>query len=68
VEIAGDFTDWRPMPLVRAADGNWEVVLPMTAGIHQINLRIDGGPWTVPGGTTRLTGDYGDEVGTFVIP
>jgi hypothetical protein len=43
-------------------------VVPITAGVHQINMRIDGGPWTVPGGTTRLAGDFGDEVGTFVVP
>jgi hypothetical protein len=37
-------------------------------GVHQINLRIDGGAWIVPTGTTRITGDYGDAVGTFVVP
>jgi hypothetical protein len=67
VEIAGDFTEWQPVAMTRAGD-RWEAVLPIPPGIHQINLRIDGGPWTVPGGTTRLLGDYGDEVGTFVVP
>ena len=68
VEIAGDFTEWRPITLARAAEGSWAIVLPITAGVHQINLRLDGGPWTAPGGTTHLAGDYGDEVGTFVVP
>lgn len=68
VEVAGDFTEWRPISLGQMSEGRWEVVLPITAGVHQINMRIDGGPWTVPGGTTRLAGDYGDEVGTFVVP
>lgn len=68
VEIAGDFTDWRPIALAQNSEGSWEVVLQITAGIHQINMRRDGGPWTAPGGTTRLAGDYGDEVGTFVVP
>ncbi|PYP16860.1 MAG: hypothetical protein DMD54_08970 [Gemmatimonadetes bacterium] len=68
VEIAGDFTDWQPVSMARTAGGSWEVVLPMAKGVHQINLRIDGGPWTVPGGTTRHVGDYGDEVGTFIVP
>jgi hypothetical protein len=68
LEIAGDFTDWQPVSMSRTAAGSWEVVLPMAKGVHQINLRIDGGPWTAPGGTTRLVGDYGDEVGTFVVP
>jgi hypothetical protein len=68
VEIAGDFTEWRPISLGQTSEGRWEVVLPIVAGVHQINMRVDGGPWTVPGGTTRLAGDYGDEVGTFVVP
>lgn len=68
VEIAGDFTDWRPVSLARTPAGSWEVVLPIPAGVHQINVRIDGGPWTVPGGATRLAGDYGDDVGTFIVP
>lgn len=68
VEIAGDFTDWRPVSLARTPAGSWEVVLPISAGVHQINVRIDGGPWTAPGGTTRLAGDYGDDVGTFIVP
>ena len=68
VEVAGDFTEWRPISLGQTSEGRWEVVVPITAGVHQINMRIDGGPWTVPGGTTRLAGDFGDEVGTFVVP
>jgi hypothetical protein len=68
VEIAGDFSDWQPVPMTRTPEGKWETVLPITPGVHQINLRIDGGPWQVPGGTTRLVGDYGDDVGTFVVP
>lgn len=68
VEIAGDFSDWQPVMMTRTPEGRWEIVLPITSGVHQINLRIDGGPWQVPGGTTRLVGDYGDDVGTFVVP
>lgn len=68
VEIAGDFTDWQPMSLAPARQGGWEIVLRIPPGVHQINVRIDGGPWRVPGGTTRLVGDYDDEVGSFVVP
>jgi len=68
VEIAGDFTDWQPVALRQSTDGSWTVVLPIAAGVHQMNLRIDGGPWIAPDGTTRLAGDFGDEVGTFVVP
>jgi hypothetical protein len=43
-------------------------VVPIAPGIHQVNVRIDGGSWTAPAGATRMTGDYGDDVGTFVVP
>jgi hypothetical protein len=68
VEIAGDFTEWLPISLTRTPAGSWELILPLTPGVHHINVRIDGGPWTAPGGTTRVTGDYDDTVGTFIVP
>ncbi len=68
VEVAGDFTEWRPMSLTRMTNETWGIVVPIAPGVHQINLRIDGGAWTVPAGTTRIAGDYGDEVGSFVVP
>ena len=68
VEIAGDFTEWRPIALQRAPNGDWEIVQVVTSGVHRVNVRIDGGPWTVPAGTTRLAGDFGDYVGVFVVP
>ena len=68
VEVAGDFTDWRPLALSPAGGGLWEVVLPLTSGVHRIDVRIDGAAWIVPAGTTRAPDDYGGEVGIFVVP
>jgi len=68
VEVAGDFTDWRPLALSPAGGGLWEVVLPLTSGVHRIDIRIDGAAWIVPAGTTRAPDDYGGEVGIFVVP
>jgi len=68
VEVVGDFTDWQPLALRPAGGGLWEVVLPLTSGVHRIDIRIDGAAWIVPAGTTRAPDDYGGEVGIFVVP
>jgi hypothetical protein len=68
VEVAGDFSEWQPVSLARMSNESWGIVVAIARGVHQINLRIDGGAWIVPTGTTRITGDYGDDVGTFVVP
>jgi hypothetical protein len=70
VEISGDFTDWRPVPLSRnpANADAWVATFRISPGMHRINVRRDGGPWMVPGGTTRSADDFDGEVGVFVLP
>src|SRR5207237_8136666 len=68
VEIAVDFTEWRPVSLNQLSNETWGIVVPIAPGVHRINLRIDGGTWIAPVGTTRITSDYGDAVGSFVVP
>ena len=68
VEVTGDFTDWQSLALRPAGGGLWEVVLPITSGVHRIDVRIDGAAWIVPAGTTRAPDDYGGDVGIFVVP
>jgi len=70
VEISGDFTDWRPVPLSRnpASADTWVASFRIPKGLHRINVRRDGGPWMAPGGTTRSADDYDGEVGVFVLP
>ncbi len=70
VEISGDFTDWRPVPLSRnpGSDDAWWATFRIPRGMHRINVRRDGGPWMAPGGTTRSTDDYDGEVGVFILP
>jgi hypothetical protein len=70
VEISGDFTDWRPVPLSRSP-GNadaWVATFRIAPGIHRINVRRDRGPWLAPAGTTRSADDYDGEVGVFLLP
>jgi predicted carbohydrate-binding protein with CBM48 len=68
VELAGDFTDWRPVALHRTVEGAWDSVLPIPSGVHRVNVRIDGGVWTVPAGTTRVADEFGGEVGIVAVP
>jgi hypothetical protein len=67
VEINADFTQWRPLTMSRSADGSWIVTLPIAAGTHQMNIRIDGGAWTVPAGMLTTTDEFGGVVGILSI-
>lgn len=67
VEITGDFTNWRPLALTRAADGRWTATLALPPGTHRINARVDGGSWVVPPGLTTMSDDFAGEVGLLVI-
>ena len=68
VELAGDFTDWQPVALQRTGTGAWESVQHIPGGVHRVNVRIDGGRWTAPAGTTRTTDEFGGEVGIVAVP
>ncbi|MEX2153171.1 MAG: glycogen-binding domain-containing protein [Gemmatimonadaceae bacterium] len=67
VEIMGDFSDWAVLPLIRRGRDQWELLVPMTAGIHHINLRIDGGRWVAPPGIPTMKDGFSGEVGVLVI-
>ncbi len=68
VEVAGDFTDWRPVALRRAGEDVWEGVLRIPSGVHRVNVRIDGGRWTAPAGTAHAEDEFGGEVGIVAVP
>jgi hypothetical protein len=67
LEVAGDFTDWEPIPLLRAPDGTWRLERPVAAGSHRFNLRVDGGAWGVPPGVPTLRDGFGGVVGLLVL-
>ena len=50
VEVAGDWSDWRPVPAARAPNGVWYADLAIPAGEHRYAFRIDGKEWRVPRG------------------
>lgn len=66
VEVMGDFTGWKPVPLSRSA-GNWSVSLPIAHGTHQLNIRLNGGPWMVPPGLPPISDEFGGSAGLLVV-
>lgn len=67
VEVMGDFSDWAPIPLIRRGRDHWELLVPMGAGVHHINMRIDGGTWIAPPGVPAIRDGYNGEVGVLLV-
>lgn len=67
VEIMGTFSDWQPVSLVRRDRELWEISVPMGTGVHEINIRIDGGEWMTPPGLPTKRDAYGGEVGVVMV-
>jgi hypothetical protein len=68
VEVMGDFSDWTPLLLMRRGRDLWDLTLPVSAGVHEINLRLDGGPWLAPPGLPTRRDSFNGEVGLLVVP
>jgi AMP-activated protein kinase-like protein len=67
VELAGSFTDWEPVPLVRRGEV-WELDRSLQSGAHRVLVRVDGGPWIVPANLPAADDDFGGTVGIITIP
>ena len=67
VELMGDFTDWRPLVMHREADDHFAARIQLPAGSYRINVRVDGGTWTAPPGTTPVADEYNGAAGLLVI-
>jgi hypothetical protein len=67
VEIMGDFSDWKAVGLQPEGNGWWSARLPIKHGIHELNMRIDGGSWTVPAGLPKKSDEFGGSIGVLVV-
>lgn len=67
VEVMGDFSDWTPLTLTRRGRDLWELALPLSPGVHSINVRVDNGPWSPPPGIPTMRDDFNGEVGLVVV-
>src|SRR5690348_10124379 len=68
VEVMGDFSDWTALVLMRRGRDMWDITLPVTTGVHEINLRLDGGPWLAPPGLPTRRDSFNGDVGLLVVP
>jgi hypothetical protein len=67
VEVAGDFSNWEPLPLVR--EGAFFVArATLPPGSHRVAIRVNLGVWRAPRNLARVRDDYGGEAGLVVIP
>ena len=67
VDVMGDFSDWSPLTLVRRGRDLWELSIPMSPGMHQINVRVDKGPWVAPPNLPVMKDPFNGEVGMMVV-
>jgi hypothetical protein len=67
VELAGDFTDWQPVRLRPDGGDAWRLDVALAPGLYRLNVRIDGGPWGAPRGTTPQEDEFGSVVGLVVV-
>ena len=67
VEVAGDFTDWTPVALDAVYGGMWEAELAIPPGLHQVQIRVDGGSWQVPPGLPTAQGEFAGAAGVLLI-
>ena len=67
VEIMGSFSNWQPVEMEPAWPDFWQAAVAMEPGVHQINVRYDGGPWQVPPETTPVADEFGGTVGSFAV-
>jgi hypothetical protein len=68
VELASDFTGWKPFDMQRDAGDGWSAELLAPPGVHRISLRVDGGPWIAPPGLTAEDDGFGGSAAVFTVP
>lgn len=66
VELSGDLTGWKPVPLLQVAPDRWETSLRLAPGTYRVSIRIDGDRWTAPPGTPSVDDDFGGSAGLLI--
>lgn len=66
VEIAGEWTDWQPVPLAQVEPGIWLAAFDLAPGVYEFNLIVDGN-WSVPDGVATAPDRYGGRVAVLIV-
>jgi len=67
VDIAGDFSEWQPIPLEREGPF-WVARVMLPSGKYRVAVRVNLGAWRAPRNLARVRDDYGGESGLVVVP
>ena len=59
VDVAGDWNQWRPVPLARGSNGVWYGDFAIAPGLYRYAFRIDGKVWDVPEGVAAVNDGFG---------
>lgn len=68
VEITGDFARWHTLSMKSVGNGWWQATVPLARGSYEIEMRVDGGPWTAPPGLASVNDEFGGASGLLVMP
>lgn len=68
VAIAGEWSDWQPVPLVPVGGDTWQIRLALAPGTYRFTLVVDGTRWLVPAGVVTVPDEMGGEQGLLVVP
>ena len=67
VTIAGDWNGWTPAPLERSGGDVWETTFPLTPGLHQFVVFVDGAAWRIPEGVPSVPDGMGGRVAVLTV-
>ena len=67
VEIAGDFSNWKPVAATRAPNGVWFADIRIPPGQYRYAFRIDGTTWAVPDGIAAVNDGFGGKSAWLTI-
>jgi hypothetical protein len=67
VELSGDFTHWHAVALHEASPNEWEAIMPIAAGTHYLNVRVNGDAWVPPPGLPASDDGFDGRVGVLII-
>lgn len=66
VEVAGDWSAWRPTPATRTPDGRWWADVRLPRGDYRYAFRVDG-RWRVPDGAPSVDDGFGGRSAVLVV-